>query len=224
MGDIVSGITDALGLTNTSGEQADASASEAASKASTQMSAAQIAFNQQQLAFQESQYSDWKSIYGSVEQNVGNYFNTLTPELLTAQGLQNQQSAFQQTQQATKQQFAQSGMANSGLEESTLANQTFANASTEASIRTSAPQQVAQEQEGFIGLGLGQGTSELATIANAGNTASQGYTAGVTSQASLSASDLAQATNQSIANMESTGDFLGSVAGAGASMYNFGQL
>ncbi len=219
MGSLISGVTDALGLTNVAGQQAAQDAANANAAGGLAMSKEQIAFEQQQLDFQKTQYGDWQNIYGNVEKNVGNYYQTLTPDKLETLGLTNQQNQFQQVQKATKQQFAQSGMGGSGLEQSVLASNILSNAESKTAIRTNAPQAVAQQQEQFIGLGLGQGTAELGTIAQASNTVNNAFSTGVNGQYGMAQSYLNQSTSMSNQNTQNMADIMGTISGTAAAHF-----
>ena len=71
MGKLVSGVTDALGLTNTKGEKRAAQAAATANANALAMSKDQIELAKQELAFQKEQYADWTNIYGDMQANLG---------------------------------------------------------------------------------------------------------------------------------------------------------
>jgi hypothetical protein len=204
MGSLISGITDALGLTNTGAAKDAANAAANASAQGLAMSKEQIAFAKDQLDFQKQQYGDWKNIYGDVQKNVGDYYKNLTPEKLTAMGLQNQQSQFQQVDTQIKREMAQKGLTGSGTEAAVLTSNDFANASAKATIRTNAPQQVAEQKMQFVGIGLNQGTQELGIIGNSAANVTNSFSNAVNSRTSIAGSYLNSATslmNQNSQNM-----------------------
>jgi hypothetical protein len=67
------------------------------------------------LAFEQQKYDDWKETYGGIEDNLSEYYNSLTPEYYAARGLE----AFQKEQQRAfttiKSSLAQRGIEDSGI-------------------------------------------------------------------------------------------------------------
>lgn len=137
------------------------------------------------MAFEQAKYDDWKDTYGTLQDNLADYYTTLTPEYYEVQGLQ----AFEQEQTLA---FAQieSSLAQRGIQDSGIALATelaFASegAAQRATIRTQAPAIAADEQSRFLRIGLGQNpgesysralsqrSTELSGIASAANVASQ---------------------------------------------------
>ncbi len=109
--------------------------------------------NAEALAFEKERYSRWVTIYGDIEENLGKYFENLTPETLIANDLVKEAEGFAKSQEKVKALFAQRGLKDSGLELSTLTNQEFASAETRAGIRASAEQRVANAQQSFVNKG-----------------------------------------------------------------------
>ncbi len=125
-------------------DAADKAASTAAASAGTE------------LDFAKAQYSDWQDTYGAIEDNLAQYYNSLSPEYYETQGLE----AFEKEQQRSREQmetmFAQRGLTGSGLETRAFIDQDIAGAETRAGIRVNAPRAAAQEQSDFLRMGLGQ--------------------------------------------------------------------
>lgn len=200
MGKIVSTVTDAVGLTDTKGQ-------EKAAKGAAAAQANSLAMTKEQLAFMKEQYADWKAVYGDVQTNLGTYYKNLTPEKITALGLENQQREFQIASAEVDKMFAQKGIApTSGMAVHTKATATFQNAEARAKIRSSAEQDVADEKLKFLGVGLGQGAQMLGTISNAYNT-------GITTQANVGNNSLNNSTSLSQSNSNTMGDIFGFLSG-----------
>lgn len=122
------------------------------------------------LNFQKDQYKDWKAVYGSVQENLGRYYKSLTPERLTTLGLQNQQKEYQAAVADINKLTAQRGLEGSGLETATLAQARIGNAEARANIRTQAVDQVNQQKASFLSIGMGTGNAMLNNIAQTGAT------------------------------------------------------
>ena len=110
--------------------------------------------DKQRLKFEQDRYDDWKKTYGSVEENLSNYYNTLTPELRMTQGLQ----AFNEERDAAmtklNENLAQRGISRSGLAAAIETESALQSAETRAQIRANAPMEVAKEKLGFLNAGL----------------------------------------------------------------------
>lgn len=164
MGNIVSKITDSVGLTDYKGAERDRKyASQQAGLANDRAD--------EEVRFQREQYGDWKRVYGSLQDNLGDYYNNLSADDLATTGLQAQQTEYQQFRQEFDKQAAQRGVADSKFIESQQLQMGAGNAMERARIRAQAPEQVAQQQLGFLGVGLGQGGQMLGINAQASATA-----------------------------------------------------
>lgn len=200
MGKVIGKVTDAVGLTDYEGQ-------EKAAKAAGASSAAALALAKEQIKFQKEQYADWKAVYGDIQTNLGDYYKKLTPEKVTALGLENQQKEFQAAMQQVDADFARRGIsADSGLVRSVKAKATFQNAEKRADIRTNAEQAVQDAKLGFLGVGLGQGTQMLGIIGNA-------YGQGINSQTSIATNAQNNYTQRSANNMSVAGDIFGFLSG-----------
>jgi len=198
MGSVVSKVTDAVGLTDNAGAE-DARAQSAQSAAFSQ------AMTKEQLEFQKEQYEDWKDIYGDLQENLGEYYNNLDPEDYEARGLQAVQKDFQMAKDRAETSLAQRGLSSSGIQAATDVAMESQAAMGRANVRMNAPDQVANMKQGFLGLGLGQGTQMLGIQAGVANTGAQ-------TGASMASNFGSQGTQLSMANM----DVMGSLAGMGA--------
>lgn len=102
------------------------------------------------LAFDMQKYNDWKEIYGPIEKNLSNYYTSLTPEGVTAQGFENIQTEFQKVQTQIEENLIQRGLEDSGIQEATNQNLQIQKALAKAKVRQEAPEKVAQQQTAFL--------------------------------------------------------------------------
>lgn len=209
MGKIIGKVTDAVGLTDYAGEEAAAKAAGFANAQQYALTKESIELQKETLQFQKDQYADWKAIYGDIQENLGDYYKNLTGEKLTALGLENQQKEFQAAVKLIEQEAAQKGISNSGLEFAAKSNATFQNAEARARIRTNADKAVADEQLGFLGVGLGQGTGLLSNINVASGNVNSAYSTGINAYGNTANNYLAQQTQLSSNNTDTIGTLFG---------------
>lgn len=199
MGGLVSGITDAVGLTNTKAEKRAAKLAEKNSDFAAAIAA-------ESIEFQKEQYADWKAVYGDLQENLGNYYKSLTPERTTAMGLQNVQAEYQAAIKDINTTAAQRGIAGSDLETAAMNTARIDLAKNRATVRNTAASTVAQEQAGFLSIGLGQGTQMLQNVGSAYNTS-------VSSRTNLAGNYIGQQTAYGQANINAMGDVVGAGMG-----------
>jgi len=204
MGGVVHSVTDAVGLTNYKGQQEALRASKEASSKSYNLT-------KEQIAFQKQQYNDWKAIYGDIQDNLGDYYQHLTATDWKNQNFTAIQQHYQSQVAQVHKLLAQRGLDTSGIEASLDINSALQAAQAKANIEANADNYVAQQKMQFLGLGLGQGTQMLNTIAGVANT-------GAGAQAGISSSNIGAMSNISAANISSTSNIVGSAIGAYAAM------
>lgn len=188
-------------------------AGEAQDAASAQQGAALASSERiagEQMDWQKEQQAQWDSMYGPVEANLSEYYSNLTPERFTAMGVQSTAQSFQGLQEQLKESLAQRGISGSGIEAQGITDLTIAQAQREADIRASAPEAVAQQQQGFLQLGLNQKAGLQAGMQNA-----FGQQQGVQRNAFSAASNLY---NQAV------GDEQSSYAALGQNVNTLGQV
>lgn len=200
MGSVVSKVTDTLGLTDTK-------AAQAAQAQAAQAQQFSMAMTEEQLAFQREQYDDWKMIYGDLQENLGDYYKNLDLEDYETRGLQAVQQEFQLARDRVDADLAGRGLSTSGVQAATNIALESDAATKRATVRMNAPDIVAKEKQGFLGIGLGQGTQMLGINANVA-------TSGASNLMSRSNTLGTIALNQSLANQ----DVMGTIVGAGAGM------
>ena len=174
--------TDFVGLTDYKGEERAAAQSAQAQADSKALSQESLNLTKEEIEFQREQYADWKEIYGDLQEDIGTYFKNISGDTITSQQLTAIQRESQLAQTQVDQALAQRGLTGSGLEAQALQQNMFGTAQQKATVRANADQMVAEQQMGFLGLGLGQGTNMLginAQVSSAGasNAASMSNTA-----------------------------------------------
>lgn len=138
--------------------------SQASSKASKRAADAQNA----QLSFDMERYDDWQNIFGGVQENLSNYYNSISPDYYVAAGLE----AFEKEREAQmgklNETLAQRGLSNSGLAATVATEDAISSAEARASIRREAPRQAREDQSRFLQIGMGQnpGSSVSSTLGN----------------------------------------------------------
>jgi hypothetical protein len=190
--------TDAIGLTDHKGAEEAREQSARAQQASLDMT-------EEQLAFQREQYDDWKAIYGDLQENLGNYYNSLDPKDYEARGLQAVQQEYQAAKTTLDRSLAQRGISSSGLQAAADTSFSQQLASARADVRLKAPDTVAREQMKFLGLGLGQGTEMLGINAGVANQGAANLIGYANSQTSAG-------TDMSQSNMNAMGTLWGGTA------------
>lgn len=112
-------------------------------------------FAYEQYDEQLARYDEWQAIYGPIEENLGEFYNQLTPETYTAAGLEYNQEAFQKTKTQTFETLAQRGLDSSGITAAIDSKLGVEKAKMDATTRRDAPFRVAQEKTGFLSQGKG---------------------------------------------------------------------
>ena len=134
------------------------------SKASKRAADAQDA----QLSFDMERYDDWQNIFGGVQENLANYYNSISPDYYVAAGLE----AFEKEREAQmgklNETLAQRGLSNSGIAATVATEDAISSAEARASIRREAPRQAREDQSRFLQIGMGQnpGSSVSSTLGN----------------------------------------------------------
>lgn len=190
MGKPVGAITDAIGITDHESQKRAQESAASAAKAANVLS-------RENIEFQREQYRDWQSVYGEVQENLGEYFNNLGPEKVASLGLQEQQRGHQKTQEQIRQTMAQRGLGGSKFETYTQTMADIENANRRATIRATAEERSAQQRMSFLGLGLNQGAQMLGNI----NTASGMGVSALSNQANMYTSQFGTFANNNAAMM-----------------------
>lgn len=141
------------GVLSTGASMYGANKADAAAKDATRAASAASAA---ELAFAKEQYYDWQETYGPIEDRLATYFEGLDPETYAISGLE----AVEQ-ERITAMNNLEANLARRGIDTSSLAANYYrdiemSTATERARIITEAPQKVAEQQLGFLQVGLGQ--------------------------------------------------------------------
>lgn len=136
--------------------------SRASSKASKRAAEAQDA----QLSFDMERYDDWQNIFGGVQENLANYYNSISPDYYVAAGLEVFEKEREAQMGKLNETLAQRGLSNSGLAATVATEDAISSAEARASIRREAPRQAREDQSRFLQIGIGQnpGSSVSSTL------------------------------------------------------------
>lgn len=144
------------------------------------------------LAFSKEQYADWKAIFGPLQTNLANYYNSLTPDRIEAQGKQAIELERDQWLSRIEEDFAARGLTDSALAGSAVSNVERQTAVAKANVAATAEEKVAQQKLSFLTLGYGQNPSGM--VQNTLNS----QAAGARNQANASAEAAASAIGSAI--------------------------
>lgn len=113
-----------------------------------------LAFDREQFDEQNRRYNRdynrFMRIYGDVEDNLGKFYDQLTPEFLEAAGLQENKQEFARAREQIKTSISQRNLDGSGLVASELSKTHIAEAEANAEVRRDAPLKVAEMKQGFV--------------------------------------------------------------------------
>lgn len=122
-----------------------------------------------ELEFNQKQYDDWQSVYGPVQDNLSDYYSTLSPDYYATMGLEAFEKERTQAQEQLTTNLAQRGInPSSGLAMQLETNLDTQAAEKRADIRRAAPAMVAQDQQNFLSIGMGRNPAAgvAGTLAN----------------------------------------------------------
>lgn len=148
----MSGVATAIAGAAIVGGVVSNNASKRATESAEKMAASELEFNQQR-------YSDWKDVYGSIQDNLSDYYTNLSPDMYEAQGLEAFNAEYQKAQDSVAASLAQRGITDSGLSTQLEQQGALSAAQSRAAIRMDAPAKVASLQSNFLQIGLGQDPS-----------------------------------------------------------------
>ena len=174
-------------------------ASKDANDAAEQAAKASAAAAAAQLAFSKEQYADWKDTFGDISENLSNFYSNLTPAHYEASGVQNLKETYAAAIKNIDQALAQRGISGSGLQAQAMTDLASSEAKAEAEVRALAPYAVAQQQMGFLSLGMNQGQNAVNAVNSAYSQQSQNFTNQANQQTAI-ASQAAQAVGSSLSS------------------------
>lgn len=118
------------------------------------------AANKAQMASEQRKYDEWNAVYGSVQDNLANYYGSLTPEYIETQGLEAVETERAKTLERLDVNLAQRGITDSGIAGRLVKDVELDTAQQRAQVRATAPVIAAEEQSRFLQIGLGQNPGE----------------------------------------------------------------
>lgn len=187
---------------NKAGKQA-ASAQGAATAATVDLENQKLDFAYEQYDEQLARYDDWMAIYGPIEENLGEFYNNLTPETYAAAGLEYNQQEFQKQKTQALETVAQRGLATSGINAAIDTQLALGKAKADATTRRDAPFKVAAEKSQFLSQGKGNAfmppTGTVGSVLN-----SSGVPGALQNEANIAANNSSSLWN-SAGNMLGTG-------------------
>lgn len=117
-----------------------------------------------ELDFAMERYDDWKAIFGPLEENMADFYNNLTPEVLETAGLELQSEEFSKAREQAMTTLEQRGLTGSGLEADFTAKSNLTSAESRAKIRRDAPFKVAEMQQGFLNSNITEKSASMAGV------------------------------------------------------------
>lgn len=151
---------------NNAAKKASASSAEAAA-ASKKAAKLQYQVSMAQLDFAKQQYNEWQGIFGPIEQNLSSYYKNLSSDTFAALGIQNIEQEYTRSREQLDTAMAKRGITDSGANAAGLTELETGRMLGRAQARAQAPTQVAQMQQGFLSIGLGQQAQLQQGISNA---------------------------------------------------------
>lgn len=126
-----------------------------------------------ELGFAQRQYDDWQQIYGPIQENLSSFYSSLNADTFAAAGIESLETDFTNTMTRMQESFAQRGIDTSGISAGIERSNSIDLAKAKSEVRRNAPLQVAQMQQGFLQVGMGNNPSNnmQQTLSNNANRA-----------------------------------------------------
>lgn len=145
-----------LGAASSAKSAKSASSSANAATASADAAARlQYEASSEQLAFSKQQYDDWQNIFGPIQDNLSSYYKNLSSDSVASLGIQNIEKEYARSSQLLDQSLAKRGITNSGATTQGMTQLESARMLGRAEVQANAPMVAAQQQQGFLSIGLG---------------------------------------------------------------------
>jgi len=113
------------------------------------------------MAFEQKKYDDWKAIYGPIEENLANYYKTLTPKAYAVRGVEEFNKQKESALTRIRENFTQRGIRlDSNIALSTEASVAMEGAKQTALIRSTAEDKVREQKQSFLTAGLSKNPDE----------------------------------------------------------------
>ena len=164
------------GVSAIGGAMIASSATEKASDAQTASNNKSLALQQDQFEFEKQRYDDWKAVYGTLQEDLGTYYQNVTGASLSKFEIENLQLASQKAQDKISTTLAQRGMQGSGVEAQLLGSNIYNTEIAKATVASTADQRAADLKQNFLSIGLGSGNTIANSMAQTSSNMSQIYT------------------------------------------------
>lgn len=154
-------------------DNASASVNQAMTQANTAQSqydmyAQQVAgYGEEQLRWAIEQQTKWEEIFGSTQENLASYYNSLSPDDILAPKVQAIQQGYQNYQTNLDKVLSQRGIGTSGLSAQLTSQGMLTSEMEKAKAQSEAPQVAAAQQVGFLNLGLSQSNAIRQNVSDA---------------------------------------------------------
>lgn len=157
-----------LGAASSAKSAKSASSSANAATASADAAARlQYEASSEQLAFSKQQYDDWQNIFGPIQDNLSSYYKNLSSDSVASLGIQNIEKEYARSSQLLDQSLSKRGITNSGATTQGMTQLESARMLGRAEVQANAPMVSAQQQQGFLSIGLGAQQQATAGINSA---------------------------------------------------------
>ncbi len=126
-------------------------------KSADRQKAREFKLRREQFEFAQDQYNDWNSSFGWIRDNLSNFYRNVAPEYYASEAIQDFETEYDSAIENLESSFSLRGInPDSNLAQSTFANAEILAAQNRAKIRYDSDRVLRQEQQGFLGLGIGQ--------------------------------------------------------------------
>ena len=158
---------------------------------------------------------NWESTFGGLQDNLSDYYNNLDPDKFATQNKETFRQSMDKQMGQYNDAMAATGLQTAGMKDQAAKEAAFQTAQGNAAIDISAPEQVAQMQQGFLNFGEGQRNSADNAMQNAltrqGNYISGGNQGAMNAQNATTQ----QYSDSSAGYMGAGGNMMGSAIGLG---------
>lgn len=197
-----------------------------ARKEQARMQEKALELQRQQLAFQQAQYANWQSVYGSIQDNLSNYFNSMSADSRARQNITMLEQEYNRASEVLNANLASRGMAGSGAAVLGTTQLEQSRAVNRVNARLEAEDYVTNAKMQFLNLGLGQQAQLQNNISNTYSNMAQtmlGFAGNKGDQASGAASGGGSMIGQGLGTLgQAIGMYAGSTGGTGTSTVSNG--
>lgn len=151
----------------------------------------------QGVEYAQGLLDSWEGSFGGIQDNLSNYYNNLDPEKFATQNKVQFKQALDKQMKQYNETMAASGLQSAGMKAQAYKEAAFKTAEANAQFDISAPEQVAQMQQGFLSYGdaqrSGAQNAMSTAMANQAQMGQAGYEAQTNQASSLANAYLGQA-------------------------------